>query len=76
MRYKIEFFSYWHCGSGQTAGADVDELVVRDVSGLPFVPGRTLKGLLREAVTNILLLRGGGEAARAGREGSTSPMPQ
>lgn len=59
MRYKIEFFSYWHCGSGQTAGADVDELVIRDVSGLPFVPGRTLKGLLREAVANILLLRGG-----------------
>ena len=63
MRYKIEFFSYWHCGSGQTAGADVDELVVRDVSGLPFVPGRTLKGLLREAVANILLLRGGEEGS-------------
>lgn len=64
MRYKIEFFSYWHCGSGQTAGADVDELVVRgDASGLPFVPGRTLKGLLREAVANILLLRGGEEGS-------------
>lgn len=63
MRYKIEFFSYWHCGSGQTAGADVDELVIRDVSGLPFVPGRTLKGLLREAVANILLLRGGEEGS-------------
>ena len=63
MRYKIEFFSYWHCGSGQTAGADVDELVVRDASGLPFVPGRTLKGLLREAVANILLLRGDEEGS-------------
>ena len=51
--YKIEFFSNWHCGSGLAAGADVDALVVKDQQGLPYVPGRTLKGLLREAATEL-----------------------
>ena len=49
IQYKIEFYSNWHCGSGLAAGADVDALVVKDADGLPYVPGRTLKGLLREA---------------------------
>lgn len=54
IQYKIEFFSDWHCGSGLAAGADVDALVVKDINGLPFVPGKTIKGLVREAVENIL----------------------
>ena len=53
MDYKIEFFSNWHCGSGLAAGADVDALVVKDQNGLPFVPGRTIKGLLRDAATEL-----------------------
>ena len=53
IKYEIEFFSNWHCGSGLAAGADVDALVIKDRNGLPFVPGRTLKGLLRDAATNL-----------------------
>lgn len=53
MDYKIEFFSNWHCGSGLAAGADVDALVIKDGDGLPFVPGRTIKGLLRDAATEL-----------------------
>lgn len=49
IKYKIELFSNWHCGSGLAAGADVDALVVKDCNGLPYVPGKTIKGLLREA---------------------------
>lgn len=55
--YKIEFHSYWHCGSGLAAGADADALVVKDKDGLPFVPGKTIKGLLREAATELLCLK-------------------
>lgn len=51
IKYEIEFFSNWHCGSGLAAGADVDALVIKDGQGLPYVPGRTLKGLLREAAS-------------------------
>ena len=49
VKYKITFYSNWHCGSGLAAGADVDELVIKDRNGLPYVPGRTIKGLLSEA---------------------------
>ena len=51
IKYEIEFYSNWHCGSGLAAGADVDALVIKDGNGLPYVPGRTLKGLLREAIS-------------------------
>lgn len=47
--YEITFHTDWHCGSGLAAGADVDALVIKDRDGLPFVPGKTIKGLLREA---------------------------
>jgi len=47
--YKIKFLSDWHCGSGLTAGSDVDLLVIKDKNRLPFVPGKTLKGLFKEA---------------------------
>lgn len=53
MKFKIIFFSNWHCGSGLAAGADVDALVVKDSNGLPYVPGKTLKGLLREAAKEL-----------------------
>ena len=49
LNYQIEFFSEWHCGSGLTAGADIDALVIKDSDGVPFIPGKTLKGLIREA---------------------------
>lgn len=53
ITYKIEFFSNWHCGSGLAAGADVDAIVIKDSESLPFVPGRTMKGLLRDAAENL-----------------------
>ena len=53
--YQIEFFSQWHCGSGLSAGADIALLVIKDKEGMPFIPGKTLKGLIREAVENLVL---------------------
>ena len=50
IKYTITMHSYWHCGSGLAAGSDVDALVVKDSNGLPFVPGKTMKGLVKEAV--------------------------
>lgn len=54
LKYKLIFYSNWHCGSGLAAGADVDALVIKDRYGLPFVPGKTIKGLVREALEDIL----------------------
>ena len=33
LNIKIEFFSPWHCGSGLSAGADTDSLVIKDTNG-------------------------------------------
>ncbi len=46
---KIELLSDWHCGSGLSAGADLDALSIKDELGFPFIPGKTIKGLLHEA---------------------------
>lgn len=49
--YSIEFNSYWHIGSGLSGGVEADSLVLKDndKEGLPYIPGKTLKGLIREA---------------------------
>ena len=43
------FLDYWHMGTGTGKGASMDSLVARTPAGLPVVPGRTVKGLFREA---------------------------
>ena len=53
IKYTITFFSEWHAGSGLTSGSDLDALVIKDKKGLPYIPGRTLKGLLKEAAVEI-----------------------
>lgn len=50
MFLEIKLLSYWHAGSGFGRGADVDALVLKDPHNLPYLPGRTVKGLLREAM--------------------------
>ena len=47
---KFEMLSWWHAGSGMGQGGAADSLVVRDAEGLPYLPGKTVKGLLRDAV--------------------------
>ena len=56
IHYRIDFFSDWHCGSGLSAGVDLDALVVKDKNELPFIPGKTIKGLVREAVEELARL--------------------
>lgn len=46
----VQLHGYWHCGSGHSAGTHLDALTARDRDGLPVIPGRHLKGLLRHAM--------------------------
>ncbi len=41
--------SDWHIGSGEEGGAYADALVLKQGNGLPYLPGKSLKGLFREA---------------------------
>lgn len=42
--------SYWHAGTGRGGGALLDAKAHRDAQGLPCLPGRTVKGLVRDAM--------------------------
>jgi CRISPR/Cas system CSM-associated protein Csm3 (group 7 of RAMP superfamily) len=57
ITYQVKFYSDWHCGSGLAAGADVDALVIKDKNKLPYIPGKTIKGLIKEAVDDLFSFR-------------------
>ena len=46
----FDILDYWHAGAGHGAGRFLDASVKRTPAGLPVLPGRTVKGLLRDAV--------------------------
>lgn len=45
----IEILSYWHAGTGLGLGVLADAITLKDENHLPYLPGKTLKGLFREA---------------------------
>lgn len=51
--YKIEFYSYWHTGSGLAGSTYADAIVNKNEQNLPVIPGKTIKGLLRDAAQQI-----------------------
>ena len=53
MRYEIQFYDYWHTGSGLSAGTRADQVVNKTPDGFPLVPGKTIKGLLRHAAEDL-----------------------
>lgn len=50
LRLEIRLYDYWHAGTGRGSGPVVMAEVARTPAGLPYLPGRTVKGLLREGV--------------------------
>jgi len=48
IKYSITFLSEWHAGSGLSSGAEADALVIKDKNNLPYLPGKTFKGLLKD----------------------------
>ncbi len=53
LTYKITFLSDWHCGSGLSGGAEADVTVIKDDHNLPYIAGKTIKGLLKEALEDM-----------------------
>lgn len=51
FKLKLDIRDWWHIGTGQSRGGEVDAVVAREPdTGLPYVPGKTVRGLLRDAV--------------------------
>src|SRR5450759_1702956 len=53
INYTITFFSDWLCGSGLSGGSESDAQVKKTKDGLPYVPGKTVKGLLKDAARDL-----------------------
>lgn len=47
LKLSIRFSSKWHTGSGE-GNILTDRLLQRDARGFPYIPGSTLKGVIRE----------------------------
>ena len=48
MKYTITFYSFWRIGTGLGSGS-IDSVLMKDDDNLPIIPGKTLKGLIRDA---------------------------
>lgn len=46
----IDIAGYWHSGTGRGSGSHLDAVVDTTHDGLPYLSGRHIKGLLRDAV--------------------------
>lgn len=53
LKYKVTFYDYWHLSSGLSAGAKLDSSVVKDSDSIPFIPGKTIKGLAKEMAQTL-----------------------
>ncbi len=74
----VSLHDYWHCATGRTERVGSGARVARK-DGLPLVPGRTLRGLLREAVRQAELfghLNPGATIWLFGQEGSGQPRSE
>jgi len=53
--------SDWHIGSGAGRAGDTDRLIQRDSDGMPFIPGKQLTGLWRDACERVAYGLDGGQ---------------
>ena len=53
IKYQIKMLTDWHVGSGLDSGANADSLVLKDSNRLPYIPGKTIKGLLKDALNEM-----------------------
>jgi len=75
-KLTFEFLGYWHMGSGAGEGANLDAIVIKTKAGLPFIPGRTVKGIVRESVFSMEELGISGEESgkKLAAEGTTDKL--
>jgi len=53
IKYKINFLSEYHIGDGFSSGI-ADNTIIKDGKGRLVIPGHTIKGVIRDALENLL----------------------
>lgn len=72
LKLRISFSSDWHCGSGLGESHLADAVLNRDTDGIPMIPGRAVKGALREGAWRLSALGGDYKEAESRLFGSVS----
>lgn len=49
----LNLHGYWAVGSGKGGGYEVDNRIDLDADGLPYIPGKMLKGLIKDACVRL-----------------------
>jgi hypothetical protein len=62
QRLRIDMMGYWHPGTGRGQGSHLDAITHRGGDGLPRLPGRTVRGIVRDAVNRWETFGGYGAA--------------
>jgi len=57
IKYKIKFLSDWHIGSGSGIPGVIDNGVLKDKNNIPIITGKTIKGLVRDSLEDLLALK-------------------
>ncbi len=63
MKLIFDIQTFWLCGTGQSALGSADQTVNRTDGGLPFIPGKTIKGIVKHALKEWTSLIGEDETA-------------
>lgn len=78
MKLIFRILSFWQVGTGAGEMGIFDERPIRDPLGLPFIPGRQVKGLCRQAVrdaeTFCVAAAGTADALFGTRAGPGKPL--
>lgn len=56
INYSIQLLEYWQAASGQGRGSAADSATIKDRQGLPYLPGKTIKGLFKHAAMQLVSL--------------------
>jgi CRISPR/Cas system CSM-associated protein Csm3 (group 7 of RAMP superfamily) len=54
VRYRITFETEYHIGNGFARPGIVDNTIIRDNKGRLYIPGHTIKGIIRDAAEELL----------------------
>lgn len=54
LNLEISMLSDWHIGTGSSGEGNIDRRIARDEDGFPFIPAKSLTGILRDSCEEVL----------------------
>ena len=54
LNLEITMLSDWHIGTGSSGEGNIDRRIARDEDGFPFIPAKSLTGILRDSCEEVL----------------------